>query len=110
MENSTTLRDEVLGRRDVNCRFLTAVYYAFICCQYLITHFRNFIVPVVGERVPTVFGLMTAAILDHWSREKNIYFNHMTKFVDLVADISHYTLGTEKCLIFRCCKMFYFLQ
>jgi len=26
------------------------------------------------------------------------------EFVDLVADISRYTFGTEKCLIFKCCK------
>ena len=49
-----------------------------------------------------MFSLMTAAILDHWPREKNVYFSHMMEFVDLVANISHYTVGTEKCVIFRC--------
>jgi len=59
---------------------------------------------VKGQEVPTLFGLMTAAVLDRWPREKNIYFSHMMEFVDLVADISHYTVGTDKFFIFKCCE------
>jgi hypothetical protein len=46
---------------------------------------------------------MAPTILDHWTREENTYFNHMTEFVDLVAHISPYTVGTKKRLILEYC-------